>query len=114
MKEATFYSPKDLESISKQLRDARRYLERGKETYSPNLLTLLEARIELCEKILAELEMVLSSLTPELLPKYDKLVSILRSLSACNIRSRVSIPLTVTEAAAHSACSFRTRRSIIW
>jgi DNA repair ATPase RecN len=88
LKEATFYSPKDLESISARLQDSRRYLERGKGTYSPNLLTLLEARIELCEKTLAELELNLSHLTEDLRPKYDKLVSILRTLSACNTRSR--------------------------
>jgi hypothetical protein len=51
-------------------------------------LSLLEARIEVCEHILAELELSLSNLTDELRPKYDKLVSILRSLSACNTRSK--------------------------
>ncbi|KAF2184354.1 hypothetical protein K469DRAFT_666803 [Zopfia rhizophila CBS 207.26] len=88
LKEATFFSPKDLESISSRLEDCRRYCERGKESYSSNLLTLLEARIEVCQKTLSELELTLSHLTPELTPKYDKLVSILRSLSACNTRSK--------------------------
>ncbi|KAF2013838.1 hypothetical protein BU24DRAFT_424870 [Aaosphaeria arxii CBS 175.79] len=88
LKEATFYSPKDLESIGGRLQDCRRYISRGKESYSPHLLTLLDARLELCEKTLAELELTLSLLTPDLSPKYDKLVSILRSLSACNTRSK--------------------------
>ena len=86
----SFYSPKDLESIGGRLHDCRRYIERGKEAYSPHLLTLLEARIQLCEQTLAELELNLSHLNKELGPIYDKLVSILRSLSACNIRSKVS------------------------
>jgi DNA repair ATPase RecN len=88
LKEATFYSPKDLDSIKARLQDCRRYLERGKESYSPHLLTLLDARITICEEILAELELNLSHLTDELCPKYDKLVSILRSLSALNTRSK--------------------------
>jgi hypothetical protein len=97
LKEATFYSPKDIESIKASLGDCRRYIERGKESYSPHLLTLLEARIRLSETILAELELNISQLTEDLRPKYDKLVSILRSLSACNIRSKVSTLKTFTE-----------------
>lgn len=88
LKEATFFSPKDLESIGSRLKDYRRYCERGRDTYSPDLLSLLEARIEVCEQILAELELSLSNLTEELRPKYEKLVSILRSLSSCNTRSK--------------------------
>src|SRR6266576_4165738 len=89
LKEAAFFSPKDLESISGRLQECRDYCERGKDSYSPHLLTLLDARIEVCQSILSELELSLSHLTPELRPKYDKLVSILRSLSACNTRSKV-------------------------
>lgn len=88
LKEATFYSPKDIESLGARLQDCRRYIERGKEAYSPHLLTLLEARFQVCEQTLAELELNLSHLTPDLTPKYDKLVSILRSLSALNTRSK--------------------------
>ncbi|ORY03939.1 hypothetical protein BCR34DRAFT_667270 [Clohesyomyces aquaticus] len=88
LKEATFYSPKDLESIGARLEDSRRYCDRGKESYSPHLLTLLNARIDVCQQTLAELQLNLSHLTPELTPKWDKLVSILRSLSACNTRSK--------------------------
>ena len=87
-----FYSPKDLESISARLQDCQRYIERGKESYSPHLLTLLEKRIQFCREVLSELELNISHLTPDLTPKYDKLVSILRSLSACNTRSTVSSP----------------------
>lgn len=58
--------------------------------YSPHLLTLLDARIKVCEETLAELKLNLSELTPELTPKWEKLVSILRSLCGCNARSKVS------------------------
>jgi hypothetical protein len=84
-----FYSQKDLEALAKNLADCRRYVERGREQYSPHLLTLLEARIEVCEEILAALELNLSQLTPELTPKWEKLVSLLRSLAGCNARSKV-------------------------
>jgi hypothetical protein len=53
------------------------------------LITLLEARIDVCKTTLKELRSHLSRLDPEMLETYQKLVSILRSLSACNTRSRV-------------------------
>jgi hypothetical protein len=89
LKEATFYSLKDLEALDKNLQDCRRYVERGREEYSPHLLTLLDARVKVCEEVLADLRQNLSGLTPELAPKWDKLVSILRSLAGCNARSKV-------------------------
>lgn len=88
LKEATFYSPKDLDGLGSQLKECRRYVERGQEEYSPHLLTLLDARIKVCEDTLATLRLNLSHLTPELTPKWDKLVSLLRSLAGCNARSK--------------------------
>jgi len=88
LKEATFYSPKDLDGLGGQLKECRRYVERGQEEYSPHLLTLLDARIKVCEETLATLRLNLSHLTPELTPKWDKLVSLLRSLAGCNARSK--------------------------
>jgi hypothetical protein len=85
-----FYSQKDLEALAKNLADCTHYVERGREQYSPHLLTLLEARIKVCEEVLADLELNLSQLTPELTPKWEKLVSILRSLAGCNAKTKVS------------------------
>jgi hypothetical protein len=48
----------------------------------------LDARIKVCEETLATLRLNLSHLTPELIPKWDKLVSLLRSLAGCNARSK--------------------------
>jgi hypothetical protein len=84
-----FYSPKDLEALAKNLADCRHYVERGREKYSPHLLTLLDARIKVCEETLADLELNLSQLTPDLIPMWEKLVSLLRSLAGCNARSKV-------------------------
>src|SRR5262245_49049501 len=87
LKEAAFFSPKDLESLEQRLKDYRVSLERGRQNYDEHLLTLLEARIDVCEKLLAELRQHISQLPPALAPTYEKLVSILRSLSACNVKS---------------------------
>jgi len=89
LKEAAFFSAKDLDSVSHTLDSMRDTLLRGKETYSPHLLTLLENRIEACRNILAELQSSLANLSPALTPIYERLVSILRSISAANTRSKV-------------------------
>ena len=62
---------------------------RGKETYSPHLLTLLGHRIDTCRNILAELQDSLANMSPALTPVYERLVSILRSIAAANTRSKV-------------------------
>ena len=64
-------------------------VQRGKNTYSPHLLTLLENRLGTCRSILQELRVPLAGLSPELTPTHEKLVSILRSISAANTRSKV-------------------------
>lgn len=84
-----FYSQKDLDALEKNLQDCHHYVERGRDEHSPHLLTLLDARTSVCEETLAELKLNLSELTPELVPKWEKLVSILRSLAGCNARSKV-------------------------
>lgn len=67
----------------------RQTLDRGKETYSPHLLTLLESRLEQCQNSLDRLLKGLEPLAPELAPVHETLVSILRSTSAANTRSKV-------------------------
>ncbi|OJJ89596.1 uncharacterized protein ASPGLDRAFT_266840 [Aspergillus glaucus CBS 516.65] len=95
LEEAGFYSSKDLSSITKTLADMRQTLERGRQTYSPALLKLLESRIQQCEWHLESLQKGLSILAPELAPTHETLVSILRSTSAVNTRSKFS-PSEVT------------------
>lgn len=94
LKEATFYSSNDLEALDSNIQDCRRYVERGRDDYSPHLLTLLDARIKVCEERMADLKLNLSGLTPQLTPKWDKLVSLLRSMAGCNARSKVCHYLT--------------------
>ncbi|KAI7585939.1 hypothetical protein KC343_g19457, partial [Hortaea werneckii] len=88
LKEAGYYSGKDLESIAHNIEQWRGSIERGREAHSPHLLTLLEARMDVCQEKLQELQNSLSRLSPEVIDTYERLVSILRSLSACNTRSK--------------------------
>ncbi|MCJ1476672.1 hypothetical protein MMC13_005340 [Lambiella insularis] len=84
--EANFYSAKDLDGIETTFATMRETLQRGKDTYSPHLLTLLANRLDTCHLILEELYRRLKDLSPELVPTHEKLVSILRSMAACNCR----------------------------
>ncbi|KAM5452779.1 hypothetical protein MaudCBS49596_003085 [Microsporum audouinii] len=90
LKEASFFSQKDLDSISGTLDGVESNISRGQNTYSPHLLKLLETRLESCRSQLAELQHELSLLSPELTPTHETLVSILRSTSAANTRSKFS------------------------
>lgn len=89
LKEAGFYSSKDLESISSHIEQWSAAIERGQDEHSEQLLTLLRARIHVCNTTLHELQEYLSRLDPQMMGHYEKLVSALRSLSACNTRSKV-------------------------
>ncbi|GAM38992.1 hypothetical protein TCE0_034f10172 [Talaromyces pinophilus] len=90
LEEAGFYSAKDLESISQTLDTIRETLDRGKDTHSPHLLTLLGSRLEECQMVLDRLNKGLESFSPELAKLHETLVSILRSTSAVNTRSKFS------------------------
>jgi len=90
LKEAGYYSPKDLGGIAHHIDQWQASVERGRDQHSPQMLTLVEARINVCKERLHELQGMLSQLNPEVMGTYEKLVSILRSLSACNARTKVS------------------------
>jgi len=90
LKEAAFYSTRDLESIESTLRNMRRTMEKDNERYSPTLMTRIKYRIEACEKQLQELRDFLSTLSPTMVPTWEKLVSILRAVAALTTRSKYS------------------------
>lgn len=69
----------------------RNTLERGRDNYSPALLTLLESRLEHCQMSLEKLQKDLAVLDPGLVQTHETLVSILRSTSAVNTRSKVGV-----------------------
>lgn len=80
-----------MNSITKTLESLRETLDRGRNNYSPALLTLLEGRLEECQISLEELQKGLATLAPDLTQTHETLVSILRSTSAVNTRSKVRI-----------------------
>ena len=86
LREVGIYSYKDLESICKRIQVMRENLQRGKETYSPDLITLLSNRLDANEVILSELKDKIPHLCDVTSPMYEKLVSIMRSQAAANTR----------------------------
>ncbi|KAJ3479707.1 hypothetical protein NLG97_g8251 [Lecanicillium saksenae] len=94
--EANLYSAKDLESIKATLEQLSTNISRsGNEDtpgpkHSPYLLELLSKRVERCNATLAKLQKRLSSLDEASLPTYEKLISILRSISYANTRTKFS------------------------
>lgn len=89
----------------------RQNVDRGKELYSPALLTLLENRLEQCQLSLEKLQKGLAALGPELAPTHETLVSILRSTSAVNTRSKVCYkPYYCGESSVDAAGSFLLRK----
>ncbi|KEY82363.1 hypothetical protein BA78_1132 [Aspergillus fumigatus] len=90
LEEAGFYSSKDLSSITKTLNNMKETVERGRDAYSPALMTLLESRLEQCQLKLNKLRSGLEAMNPELAPIHETLVSVLRSTAAANTRSKFS------------------------
>lgn len=89
LKEASFYSKKDLVSLENSLAKMEATLELGKEVYSQQLLTRIQYRLKVCQEMLKELRDFLSTLSPEMTPVWEKLVSIIRAIAALNTRSKV-------------------------
>jgi hypothetical protein len=90
LKEAAFYSKKDLDSLDHTIGRMEDMLQRQSDKYSPYLLTRIQYRLEICRALLKELRDFLSTLSPEMAPVWEKLVAILRSIAALNIRSKVT------------------------
>jgi hypothetical protein len=98
--EANLYSAKDLESIKSTLEKLTRNINNsGDENapgpqHSPYLLELLAKRVELCTTTLTKLQKRLATIDEPLLPTYEKIISILRSISLVNTKSTVGFGLT--------------------
>ncbi|KIW31809.1 uncharacterized protein PV07_03401 [Cladophialophora immunda] len=90
LKEAAFYSKRDLTSLEHTLEKMQTTLDHGKDKYSHHLLTRIQYRLEVCREMLHELRNFLSTLSPEMTPIWEKLVSILRAIAALNTRSKFS------------------------
>ncbi|KAJ9498509.1 hypothetical protein LTR99_003357 [Exophiala xenobiotica] len=88
LNEAAFYSKKDLTSLENTLQKMQVSMEHGKDVYSDHLLRRIQYRLEICKAMLKELSDFLSTLSPEMVPVWEKLVSILRAIAALNTRSK--------------------------
>lgn len=89
--EVDLFSSKDLESISHTVKKLAHNVKSTESDYSPYLITLLSKRLELCEKSLEQLQKRLDRLEDPLPKTYEKLISILRSMSLANTRTKVRV-----------------------
>jgi phosphoglycerate-specific signal transduction histidine kinase len=87
--EVDIYSGKDLAHISQTLDRLRNMVKTASSSHSENFITLLSNRIEVCQRSLVTLNNRLSRLSDDIMPTYEKLISILRSLSLANTKSKV-------------------------
>ena len=89
LKEAAFYSKRDLTSLEHTLDKMQSNLKHGQDKYSNDLLVRIHYRLELCQEMLQDLHNFLATLSPETTPIWEKLVSLLRAIAALNTRSKV-------------------------
>jgi hypothetical protein len=89
--EVDLYSEKDLTHISHTLEKLRQIINNADAVYSEKLITLLHNRIEVCQTLLSNLESRLNRLGGNLPAVHEKLISILRSISLANTRTKVDI-----------------------
>jgi hypothetical protein len=87
--EVDLYSAKDLVHISSTLENLRVIIKNAEDKYSPKLITLLSNRIGVCQGLLSNLQNRLNRLGGDLPTIYEKLISILRSISLANTRTKV-------------------------
>jgi hypothetical protein len=89
--EVDLYSAKDLDHVSGTIQNIRQIVRNADESYSPKLLNLISNRLDVCHSLLATLLERLGRLTDGLPEIHEKLISILRSISLANTRSKVCV-----------------------
>ncbi|KAI9737740.1 MAG: hypothetical protein M1834_009108 [Cirrosporium novae-zelandiae] len=91
LKESGVFSSKDLESGLRTLESMECTMQRGKGTYAPEFLVLIQRRLDICRSSTVTLLAQLEEVSRELLPTHERLVSILRSISSCNTRQKFPV-----------------------
>ena len=89
--EVDLYSAKDLTHVSHTIENLREIVKNASPQYSPKLITLLSHRLDNCQISLSNLQNKLGRLGQDLQVIHEKLVSILRSISLSNTKSKVSL-----------------------
>jgi hypothetical protein len=87
LSEVKIYSGKDLEHITHTIAKLNGVMGNASKSYSPRLITLLANRLTNCQEECARLQKVLEGIDPGL--PYEKLISLLRSVSLANTKSKV-------------------------
>ncbi|TVY26666.1 UPF0662 protein [Lachnellula hyalina] len=88
--EVDLYSEKDLSHLSHTLNRLREIVKQASGSYSPKLIILLSNRIEACQALLTNLQARLARLGGELPNIFEKLITILRSISLANTKAKFS------------------------
>ncbi|KAK4179901.1 hypothetical protein QBC36DRAFT_321485 [Triangularia setosa] len=86
--EAGLFSPKDLDSLSDTLGRLDGILKNANAQHSPYLVELLSKREELCKTMLSKLREKLDELDKPLQAIYERLISIMRSMSLANTKTK--------------------------
>jgi DNA-directed RNA polymerase specialized sigma24 family protein len=89
--EADLFSSKDLDSMSQTLEKLAQNVENAESRHEPYVVALISKRVERCLASLQSLRERLLVLEEPLPSIHEKLISILRSMSLANTRSRVRI-----------------------
>ncbi|KAJ4302402.1 hypothetical protein N0V88_002546 [Collariella sp. IMI 366227] len=89
--EARLFSPKDLDSIGATLGKLEGILKNSNSEHSPYLVELLAKREALCKSMLSSLREQLNKLDEPLQAIYERLISIMRSMSLANTKTKFSM-----------------------
>jgi len=87
--EVDLYSVKDLNHVTSTLANLRDIVKQADSSYSPKLIELLSKRLDVCQTLLDGLLSRLGRLKGDLPTIHERLISILRSISLANTRSKV-------------------------
>jgi len=91
--EVELYSAKDLAHVAHTLQNLSEIVSNSHGKHSPELVTLLSNRLEVCHELCSNLQQKLQRLDPGLADIHEKLISILRSISLANTKAKVNVTL---------------------
>jgi chemotaxis protein histidine kinase CheA len=87
--EVQLYSAKDLAHVAHTIENLSEIVSNSHGKYSPKLVTLLANRLDVCRELCSNLQQKLERLDPGLTEIHEKIISILRSISAANTKAKV-------------------------
>lgn len=89
LKNAGAYSRQDLKALEARLDDIARVIENGREKYGQVWFVFISSQLEDCRQSLAPVKNNLDGLPHQLDPLYEKLVSLIRQITAVGSRPKV-------------------------